>query len=66
MTDNFHAKFTHKNKSEYVFSKTKKKWRYVVDVIFWNLSSVVEYIRWRSDLSTETSTFQTPGLFMGM
>ena len=33
---------------------------------FLNLSSVVNYIRWRSDLSARTSFFQTPGLFMGV
>ena len=40
-----------------MFSKTKQKWRAVVDVILWNISSVVDYIRWRSDLPTETSIF---------
>ena len=66
MTDNFHGKYAFKNKTQYIFSKTKQKWGAVVDVILLNLSSVVNYIRWRSDLSAETSFFQTPGLFMGV
>ena len=60
MTDNFHVKLTYKNKSVYVFPRSN-----VIDVILWNLSSVVDYIRLRSDLSAESSIFQTPGLFMG-